>query len=360
MKTKFNKYERIAGLFVCTAVFGSLAIFGFVAVKKGLFEEKLPLKTELKSADGVHAGTEVLMAGLRAGSVTSVKLISNERILIEFAVGESYRDRVRSNSTVRLVRPFIIGEKVIEVSVGDDTAKQVAANTLLQSEETVDLMDLASGRKLGTYLSSMSQMTDNAKYIIEQLLDPKRSKNLLKMFDEVQPLVRNMVGVTGEMNTAMHTMNSKKQLSRMMDNMVSMTDEVNAMLPEFRKNSPQMASDLSKIMKATAVLAVQLEKTLPMLAEATPELPKATRRAFEALDQTVITLKALQKSFLIRGSVREVRDEEWAAYQKEVSEKAIADKAAESSRKPASSTSTAPASPSPTSSPSPTPPGKTK
>jgi phospholipid/cholesterol/gamma-HCH transport system substrate-binding protein len=166
------------------------------------------------------------------------------------------------------------------------------------------------------------------------------------MFDEVQPLVRNMVGVTGEMNTAMKTMNSKKQLSRMMDNMVAMTDEVNAMLPEFRKNSPQMAADLAKIMKATAVLSVQLEKTLPLLAEATPELPKATRRAFEALDQTVITLKALQKSFLIRGSVREVREEEWAAYQKEAAER--------DARLPASS------SPTPTASPSPTPSEKKK
>ncbi len=346
MKTKFNKYERTAGIFVCAAVFGSIAIFGFVAVKKGLFEEKLHLRTELKSADGVHAGTEVLMAGLRAGAVTSVKLVSNERILIEFEVGEAYKDRVREDSLVRLVRPFIIGEKVLEVSVGDDASKLVAANALLGSEETIDLMDLASGRKLGTYLASMSQMTDNAKYIIEQILDPKRSKNILKMFDELQPLVRNMVGVTGEVNTAMHRMNEKKQLSRMMDNLVSMTDEVNSMLPEFRKNSPQMASDLAKIMKATAVLSVQLEKTLPLLAEATPELPKATRRAFEALDQTVVTLKALQKSFLIRGSVREVREEEIAAYQKE-QEAFMAREAAEKARQPASS--------SPSPSPSPTP-----
>jgi len=352
MKTKFNKYERIAGLFVCTAVGGSIAIFGFVAVKKGLFEEKLHLSTELKSADGVHAGTEVLMAGLRAGSVTDVKLISNERIQIQFEVGEAYRDRVRQDSIVRLMRPFIIGEKVLEVSVGDDTVKKVAEHAVLQSEESIDLMDLASGRKLGAYLSSMSQMTENAKYIIEQILDPKRSTNILKMFDQIQPLVKNMASVTGEVNVAMHSMNQKKQLTHMMDNLVSMTDEVNAMLPEFRKNSPQMASDLSKILKATAVLSVQLEKTLPLLAEATPELPKATRRAFEALDQTVITLKALQKSFLIRGSVREVHEEELAEATKEQNE-ILAKEKADSSRAPASAKASP--SPAPGSSPNPTP-----
>lgn len=322
MKTKFNRYERIAGLFVATAVIGSLAIAGAVAVKKGLFEEKLHLTTELKNADGVHAGTEVLMAGLRAGSVSEVKLISNERILISFEVGEAYRDRVRADSTVRLVRPFIIGEKVLDVSVGDDTQKKVAENTLLSSEETVDLMDLASGRKLGSYLSSMSQMTENAKYILDQILNPKRSKNILTMFDEVQPLVRNLVGVSGEVNTALHTMNQKKQLTHMMDNMVAMSDELNKMLPEFTKDSPEMAQDLRKITHSVALLSGQLEKTLPLLTEVTPELPKATRRAFEALDQTVVTLKALQKSFLIRGSVREVREEELAAEKREDAERA--------------------------------------
>jgi phospholipid/cholesterol/gamma-HCH transport system substrate-binding protein len=82
-----------------------------------------------------------------------------------------------------------------------------------------------------------------------------------------------------------------------------------------------MVEDLGKITHSVAILSVQLEKTLPLLAEATPELPKAARRAFEALDETVVTLKALQKSFLIRGSVREVRQEELAQDTKVLPEK---------------------------------------
>ena len=141
------------------------------------------------------------------------------------------------------------------------------------------------------------------------------------MFDDVQPLVKNMVGVTGEMSAAMHAMNQKNQLTHMMDNIVQMSDEVNLMLPQFRKSSPQMADDLGKITHSVAVLSVQLEKTLPLLAAVTPDLPKATRRAFEALDETVVTLKALQKSFLIRGSVREVRQEELAQEKNEIDDR---------------------------------------
>lgn len=312
MKTKFNKFERIAGLFVATALLGSAAIALGVMVKKGFLEEKLHLATELRSADGVHEGTQVQMAGLRAGSVTEVKLIATDRILVKFDIGEAYRDRVRDVSVVTLTRPFIIGEKVLDVSVGGDGDRRVADNAILKSEETVDLMDLASGRKLGAYLASMSAITENAKFIVEQILNPKRSKNILKMFDDMQPLVRNVVGISGETNSLLHQLNQKKQLVHLVDNMAQMSDEVNLMLPEFRKQSPQMAQDLAKITKSMAVLSAQLEKTLPLLNEIGPELPHAARRAFEALDETVVTLKALQKSFLMRGNVKEVLAEEKA------------------------------------------------
>ncbi len=312
MKTKFNKSERIAGLFVITAVVGSLAIGVAVAIKKGLFETKIHLSAELKNADGVHEGTQVLIAGLKAGSVSDVKLISNERILVQFEIGQSYGEHLREDSVVRLMRPFIIGEKVLEVTVGSDSEKRLAENALLKSEETVDLMDLASGRSLGKYLSSMTSMTENAKFIIEKMLDPKRSTNILKMFDDMQPLVKNMVGISGEANSMMKQMNQRKQLVHLVDNLAVMTDEVNLMIPEFRKQSPQMAGDIAKITRSMAVLSDQLQKTLPALIELGPEIPKASRRAFEALDETVITLKALQKSFLMRGNVKEVREEELA------------------------------------------------
>ncbi len=305
-------YERVAGLFVATALVGSIAIAIGVMIKKGLFEKKVHLATELKSADGVHQGTQVLMAGLHAGSVTNVKLLAGDRIRVEFEIAEAYRERVRAGSIIRLVRPFIIGEKVLDVSVGEEADLQVAENATLKSEETVDLMDLASGRKLGSYLESMSSMTENAKYILEQILDPKRSKNIIKIFDDLQPIVRNVVGISGETNTLLHEVNQKKQLSHLVDNMAKMSDEVNLMLPEFRKQSPQMAQDLAQITKSMAVLSSQLEKTLPMLNEIGPELPHAARRAFEALDETVVTLKALQKSFLMRGNVKEVLAEEKA------------------------------------------------
>ena len=65
-----------------------------------------------------------------------------------------------------------------------------------------------------------------------------------------------------------------------------------------------------------AILTDEVQKTLPLLKEAAPEIPHASRRALEALDETVVTLKAIQKSFLLRGNVEDVRKEEAVREQK--------------------------------------------
>ena len=40
------------------------------------------------------------------------------------------------------------------------------------------------------------------------------------------------------------------------------------------------------------------------------ELPRASLRALEALDEAVVLLKAMQKTFLLSGKVEDVREEE--------------------------------------------------
>ncbi len=310
MKIKFNQFERVAGLFVLMAIGGSIAASVAVAVKRGWFERKIALETHLSSADGVHIGTMVQMAGLRAGSVTSVDLKNNNQILVRFEVSERFHARIHEDSVVRIMRPFIIGEKVLDVSVGTEQTKNVPEGQLLASEASADIMDLVSGKTLGPYLETMGKMMENLKFVAEAFLDPERSKAIVKIFDELNPLIRNMSSMGKEATGLIRQLNGKQQLVTTVNNLVALTTELNTVMPQFTKNSPELAADLSKIAKNMAVLTDEMQKFLPLMSQMAPEIPHASKRALEALDETVVTLKALQKSFLLRGSVKDVREEE--------------------------------------------------
>ncbi|MNT88931.1 hypothetical protein D3C72_2295660 [compost metagenome] len=60
----------------------------------------------------------------------------------------------------------------------------------------------------------------------------------------------------------------------------------------------------------TQNLAVVTKALGPAVKAVEPELPGASLRLMEALNETVVVLKAMQKSFFMKSNVQEVHDEE--------------------------------------------------
>ncbi len=321
MKVKFTKFERVAGLFVLGTIVGGVVILAGVAIKQGWFEAKVTFTTNLKNADGIRAGTTVQMAGLRAGQVIAVDLRSSDEIRVMFEVAEKYHGLVRKNSVVRTLRPFIISEKVLDISIGDTKLPMAVAGTELGSEPTADIMDLISGRTLAPHIETLGKMFENLRVVAEAILNPERSQDIIRIFDELAPLVKNMNSMSREVSALIRDTNKDKRLVQIVAELGRTLPELNKILPEVAKftpaladEAPKVAGNLAKIASNMAILTDEIQGTLPAvknaLHDAGPEIPRAARRAMEALDETVITLKALQKSFILRSNAKEVRDEE--------------------------------------------------
>lgn len=310
MKIKFNKYERVAGVFLLGALGGTLAFGIAVAIKKGFFEAKVNLETVVTSADGLHEGTLVTMQGLRVGSVTSVELLKAQEVLVKFEVAQKYSGQIFRDSKVKVFRPFIIGDKALDLEVVDSKSDNIVDGVRLVSEPSADIMDLVSGKTLGPSIDLLGKFAENLKYVAEAFMDPKRTQSLVKMFDELAPLLHNASSLTTEANALLKAANKNQNLAKTLQNLGDITAEIHKLMPALAKDSPEMMQHLAKIARNTAVLTDELQKTLPVVEKMAPEIPRASARALEALDETVITLKALQKSFILRGSVQDVRDEE--------------------------------------------------
>ncbi len=89
----FNKFERVSGIFVMVFVISGLVGAVFVAIKRDWFAARFRLVTDFENADGVHSGTDVVIAGLRAGSVEYVELLENNKIRVSFEILERFKSR---------------------------------------------------------------------------------------------------------------------------------------------------------------------------------------------------------------------------------------------------------------------------
>ena len=303
MKVKLNKFERVAGAFVLAAIVGSLTATVGVAVQKGWFASKVRFTTVLDSAGGLHNGTQVLIAGLRAGSVSSVELVSANKVKVTLKVFKKFHRRIREDSVVQVVRPFVIGEKVLEISVGSEKFAQAVAGAELSSQSSIDIMDVFSGRKLGPVMETVEGLAHTLKTLARAFSDPKRSAAIVKIFDRLDPLLGNLVSIT---NSAV----KHRRFDKMFKNLTAVTVELNTILPEMRENSPELGVELSQLIGSLNTLTEDFKKLSPTIAAVAPDLPKASLRGLEALNEAVVLLKAMQRSFFLSSRVKEVLEEE--------------------------------------------------
>lgn len=310
MKVKFNQFERVAGLFVLGAIGLFILSLVTIAVKQGWFERKITYTTVFKAADGLHAGAGVLLSGLKAGSVDEVDLTEDNEIVVKFWVFEKFADKIKTDSKAQLIRPFLIGDRVLEVTVGGKNEPVHDAKLALKSKESTDLMTMLSGRNLGESLDAMNQMMGNLKELAEAFLDKNRTQSMIQMFDRIDPLLRNMNTMAIEVVKLSKQVNRDENIGKVMAELAITTKELNNLIPMLNEKAPQMGQDMEQLIANLAVLTEQFKVFIPAIAAIAPDLPHASRRAVEALDEAVVLLKAMQKSFLMKGNVDEVREEE--------------------------------------------------
>ena len=150
---------------------GLLALAGIIAAVTSIFmfarigalhgdTTRLYMVTD--AATGVLNGTEVWVAGQKAGLVQSVELRppssdTTERVAISMDVLNQYMPYIRRNSNVE-IRPSgrLIGSPVVSITIGTSTARQlVAGDTLRAKSQVLARSSLSDASSLGDSLAGI-------------------------------------------------------------------------------------------------------------------------------------------------------------------------------------------------------------
>lgn len=310
MKIKFNLFERVAALFVLFAIGSAFAVTVGMGIKKGWFDQKMELKTYVESADGLHAGTPVNFAGLRIGSVTNIDLKTESLVEVRFKVRKRFAKRIHTDSIIRIVRPFIIGDKALEVVAGKMDGGPVKDGQLLIAQNAPDFLEFLGGNKLGAYVESLNVTMQNLQKLAEAFLSNERSDKIIELFDQLFPLMEKMNAMASEVSTLTASMNEKKKMIKILDEFMLVSKEMNRFLPIVSKDMPELTGNILTLTKNLNQLSSDLNQIVPVVKTIAPEIPRTSEKAIQALDETVLTLKAMQKTWFLRSNVKEVKEED--------------------------------------------------
>src|SRR5690606_2462964 len=138
------------GIFVLV----SLVIFGIVVFLIGdeaqMFNEHRELRAAFKDVKGLTRGSPVRMGGVDIGVVDQLGYGSNPKddtIYVEMSVVKPEAERIKKDSVAEVADNGLLGDKMIVISVGSESAPPIGKGEMIPTKETRDIEQILSDLK---------------------------------------------------------------------------------------------------------------------------------------------------------------------------------------------------------------------
>lgn len=157
------------GIFTALA----LAIFGVALMvlgkKSGFFQTSYRLEAQFSQVQGLKVGQPVWLNGLEVGLVERIRLEdpSSQGIEVVMAVDRGYKRWIRADSVAFLETKGLLGDKIVNISMGSESAEPLADGATITTSPPVDLGSVMADA--GRIISGVDQLVKAVNGLTEDL-----------------------------------------------------------------------------------------------------------------------------------------------------------------------------------------------
>lgn len=139
------------GAFVLAGLAVFVGLVYFLGRQSGLFERQYHLVAGFAQIGGLIEGATVRLAGVPVGRVTAIRLPESgaAKVEVRLTLVRRVQGRVRADSVARIETLGLLGDKIVEVTLGGPGAAVLGDGAELRTEEPLDTTRIA---KQGTEL----------------------------------------------------------------------------------------------------------------------------------------------------------------------------------------------------------------
>jgi len=144
------------GAFVVISLVVFLGIIYLLGAQARYFERKYDLVAEFTEVGGLIEGATVRLAGVQIGRVTNVALApqAGGKVRVTLTIARRFSDRVRQSSEARIVTQGLLGDKLVEITMGMPDSRPLEPGSTLQSREPFEV-----GRMFAEGTDALSAIT---------------------------------------------------------------------------------------------------------------------------------------------------------------------------------------------------------
>jgi phospholipid/cholesterol/gamma-HCH transport system substrate-binding protein len=134
------------GAFILIGLVVFLAIIYLLGAQARYFERKYDLTAEFTEVGGLIEGATVRLAGVQIGRVTKVELPPQPggKVRVTLTLARRFADRVRRNSEARIVTQGLLGDKLVEISIGSADAPSLKSGDTIATRDPFEMQEMFS------------------------------------------------------------------------------------------------------------------------------------------------------------------------------------------------------------------------
>ncbi|HEY7363589.1 MAG TPA: MlaD family protein [Methylomirabilota bacterium] len=166
------------GIFVLVAVVAFLGMIYALGARTRLFEPRYSIHAEFTEVAGLAEGATVRLAGVQIGRVADVHLPSQPggKVRVELNIARRYADRIRRDSIARIETQGLLGDKIVEITVGSAGAPPLRAGETITTREPTNIAEA---------INSGAETMRNVAAVAESLRQAAESFNQATIVEDI-------------------------------------------------------------------------------------------------------------------------------------------------------------------------------
>lgn len=206
-----NRHRRslIVGLFVIVALAIFVTGIYLVGKKENIFGSTITVSAIFKDVKGLREGDKVRLSGIDVGTVNSLWLLSDNRVIIHMNLKEEAVKYVRNDSRATIANEGLMGSKVVLILPGSLMSEPVAELDTLETVEQVDIDEIMREVKkssenitvVSSELISITKKINRGDGVFGKIFtDTTFTRNLDATSKNITVITRNLIGISEKVN----------------------------------------------------------------------------------------------------------------------------------------------------------------
>jgi phospholipid/cholesterol/gamma-HCH transport system substrate-binding protein len=157
------------GVFVLIGVAAFLGMVYALGARARLFEPRFTIHADFTEVGGLVEGATVRLAGVQIGRVAGVNLPPQPggKVRVDLTIARQFGDRIRGDSVARIETQGLLGDRIVEVTVGSAAAPPVKAGDVIASRDPFDIAKVMN--ESAQVVKSVSELADSLRQTAQTL-----------------------------------------------------------------------------------------------------------------------------------------------------------------------------------------------